>query len=109
MDEDNKIIGNNEIDKALKDFEEKSTREETEILNSPSVSSDIPKIVRLVIKLSGGTISSKQAEYFLFIVVVIALVISGVVLWQDSGLGKVVKNGQTVVPAGQTVTHPFAN
>ena len=77
MDEEIKIEGNLDINEALKEFEEKS---KTEALNYKAVKfysqTDTPKIVQLVIKWSGGTITQRQAEYFLLGLVVIMLALS---------------------------------
>lgn len=56
---------NQEIDAALKEFETKATVEQA---SSPQVvaSDDAPRMVRWVMKLSGGAITEqKQAEYVL--------------------------------------------
>ncbi|MES3032307.1 MAG: hypothetical protein V4699_03655 [Patescibacteria group bacterium] len=76
MPPDAKIPSNSEIDQALKEFELKSQAEE--IKKSPEVlkNSEMPKMVRLVIKWSGGSINEKQANYVLFGFVVIAIGIS---------------------------------
>jgi hypothetical protein len=77
MDEEVNIPNNLEIDKALKEFEIKSRTEQ--IQKTPEVfkNSDLPKMVQLVMKWSGGAIKEqKQAEYVLLGFVVVAISIS---------------------------------
>ena len=68
---------NIEIKEALKEFEIKSQAEQIqktpEVLKTP----DIPKIVQLVMKWSGGAIKEqKQAEYVLLGFIILAIIIS---------------------------------
>lgn len=79
MDQNNDDIGVDlqgklDIEKALKEFEVKSTSYKAmKFYNEPNT----PKIVKLVIKYSGGAISDeKQANYVLFGFVVVAIVVS---------------------------------
>ncbi len=77
MDEDIKIGGNEEIAEALKEFEAKSAVETQKKVVKAEASSDVPKIVRLVMKLSGGAIKEeKQAEYILLGIVILMLGLS---------------------------------
>ena len=75
MDEEIKIKGKEEIAQALKEFETKSAEsyKAVKFYNQTNT----PKIVRLVMKFSGGAIKEeKQAEYVLFGFVVVAVIIS---------------------------------
>ena len=77
MDENLDLTKNIEINQALKDFEKKSQAEEMQ--KSPEVlkNSDVPKMVQLVMKWSGGAIKEqKQAEYILLGFVVVAMAVS---------------------------------
>jgi hypothetical protein len=70
-----KIGENNEIEKALKEFQVQSSTV-SQPQKSPK-SSEVPKIVELVIKYSGGTIKGqRQAEYILLGFVVLAIITS---------------------------------
>lgn len=74
-----KIPNNSEIDKALKDFEmQASAQQAPQTEQIPKASgSDLPKMVQLVIKYSGGAIKEqKQAEYILLGLVVLMLALS---------------------------------
>ncbi len=80
MPPETKILDNSEIDQALKEFEAKSALEQAQKVakKDPEVV-DVPKMVRLVMKLSGGTIKEQRdAEYVLF---AFFLVIVGVSLY----------------------------
>lgn len=101
MLEDKTIKGNLEIDQALKEFEAKSNTEQTPQASSkaPDVTqkeepdikfetdsykavkfyneTNIPKMVQLIMKYSGGAIKEqKQAEYVLFAFAIIVFTIS---------------------------------
>jgi len=77
MDENLNFNGNLEIDKALKEFEVKSNIEQVKQAIATSQTSDAPKIVQLVMKISGGAIKDeRQAEYVLLGFVVVAIIIS---------------------------------
>ena len=101
MPEDKTIKSNLEIDQALKEFEAKSDAEQTPQASSkaPDVTqkevsdikfetdsykavkfyneTNIPKMVQLVMKYSGGAIKEqKQAEYVLFAFAIIVFAIS---------------------------------
>ena len=65
-----------DIDQALKEFEIKSRTEQKGETAETTVDSDTPKMVRLVIKYSGGAIKDqKQAEYVLLGVVILNIII----------------------------------
>ena len=110
MKEETNISNNSEIDKALKEFEAKS---ETEQTPEDSKSSEVPKhkvegiqfevpsygavkyynetttpkMVKLVMKYSGGAIKEqKQAEYVLLAFVIVALIISGFLVFGGSAV-----------------------
>ena len=79
MNEEIKIEGNQDIQAALREFEAKSAGEPNALHAAamPDVSPEIPKMVRWVMKISGGAITGqKQAEYVLFGFVVVAIGIS---------------------------------
>ena len=77
MDENLNFNGNLEIDKALKEFEVKSNIEQVKQAIATSQTSDAPKIVQLVMKISGGAIKDeRQAEYVLLGFVVVAIIVS---------------------------------
>lgn len=79
MPPDTKIPNNFEIDKALKEFEIQASAQQTPQAGQiPKASdSDLPKMVRLVIKCSGGVIKEqKQAEYVLLGLVVLMFALS---------------------------------
>ncbi len=66
MDEEVKIEGDLDIQKALKEFEAKSSVEEAQ--NAPEIAktAELPKMVQLIMKWSGGAIKDqKTAEYIL--------------------------------------------
>ena len=72
-----KIPDNSGINQALQEFEEKSSREEQQKIPKALQTSEIPKMVQLVMKWSGGAIQEqKQAEYVLLGFVVLAITIS---------------------------------
>ena len=90
MNEEINISAPAEISQALKQFEAESTP----VPQSPQVqiSPDMPKIVQLVIKYSGGSIKEqKQAEYVLFFFFILAM---GVSVFLFFGLG----HTKTTVP-----------
>jgi hypothetical protein len=77
MDEEIKIEGNIDINQALKEFEIKSTVEQVQKTAINKKTPDIPKMVQLVMKWSGGAIKEqRQAEYILLGFVVLAIIIS---------------------------------
>jgi len=78
MPPETKIPNSAEIDQALKEFEMKSSSvPQASTAQASAISSDVPKMVRLVMKLSGGAIKEeRQAEYVLLGVVVILIGVS---------------------------------
>ncbi|HTE48547.1 MAG TPA: hypothetical protein VK675_01405 [Candidatus Paceibacterota bacterium] len=65
-----------DIDQALKEFEIKSRTEQKRETPETSKDSDLPKMVRFVIKFSGGLIQDqKQAEYVLLGVVILIIIV----------------------------------
>ena len=80
MDEEVKIEGNIDIDQALKEFEAKSNAEVAQTpasAESGVKTAGLPKMVKWVIKLSGGAIKDQQtAEYFLLALVLVIIGIS---------------------------------
>ena len=71
------IPNNSEIDAALKEFEAKQNAEQKQKAPATSQNSDLPKMVQLVIKSSGGAIQErKQAEWILLCFVILAIIIS---------------------------------
>ncbi len=84
MNEDINIPNNNlEIDQALKEFEIKSQAEQVPQAPEISKTSEVPKMVQLVMKWSG--LEQKQAEYVLLGFVVVAI---GISLYLVFGGGK---------------------
>ena len=76
MDENLNLTENTEIEKALKEFEIKSQAEQVQKTPETSKTSDVPKMVQLVMKYSCGIIKDEiQANYVLlgFAVIVIAI------------------------------------
>lgn len=66
MTEEPEFQGNLEIEQALKEFEVKSSAEAIQQAPEISKTSDVPKMVQLVMKYSGGAIKEqRQAEYVL--------------------------------------------
>ena len=87
MDEENKIQPSAEIQKALKEFETKSAEsyKAVKFYNE----TDTPKIVKLVMKLSGGAIrEQKIAEYVLFGFVLVAIFVSLFLFFGIGGTNK---------------------
>ena len=78
MPPEQKIPNNSEIDQALKEFEAKSAPlQQAPAAQSSSLSDDVPRMVRWVMKLSGGSITEqRQAEYVLLGFTIIAIIIS---------------------------------
>src|SRR3989344_2187890 len=72
MDEGIKVGGNEEIEAALKEFKAKSAIEQLRPVVKTEIASDLPKMVQLVVKFSGGYIKDeKQANYVLFGLVIL--------------------------------------
>ncbi len=77
MDEEVKIEDKDEIEKALREFEQKSALQQMQKSPEALKNSDIPKMVGWVMKLSGGAIKEqKTAEYVLLALVVLMVIIS---------------------------------
>lgn len=77
MNDNLNLEKNIEIEKALKEFEEKSDAEQKQPVSPISKNLEAPKMVQWVIKISGGSIKNeKQAQYVLLIFVVIMIGIS---------------------------------
>ena len=77
MNEEINISSNIEIEKALKEFEVKSSTEEAQSNSEVAQTPDIPKMVGWVMKLSGGAIKEqRQAEYMLLGLVVLMFAVS---------------------------------
>lgn len=75
MDENLNLVGNTEIEKALKEFESKSQLEQAQaplLASNGAKTSEIPKIVQLTMKWFGVK-EQKQAEYILFGFVLIVI------------------------------------
>lgn len=75
------ISNNSEIDSALKEFELKSAEAEKNSNQYKAIKfyeqTDAPKIVKLVMKYSGGVVKEqKTAEYVLFAFVIITMSVS---------------------------------
>jgi len=75
MNENMDLNKNTEIEKALKEFEEKSSAEQAKKAPEVSKNSDAPKMVQLVMKWSGVK-EQRQAEYILLGFVVVAMIVS---------------------------------
>jgi len=83
------ISGNIEIQQALKEFELKSNVEEQQKSPETLKISEIPKMVQLVMKYSGGAIKEqKTAEYVLLGFVVLAIGVSLYLFFGINGSGK---------------------
>ncbi len=78
MNEEVNIPNNLEIDKALKEFEAKSSAiPQPQVGQVPIAYDETPKMVRLVMKFSGGAIKEqRQAEYVLLGFVVLMIILS---------------------------------
>ncbi|HCY17679.1 MAG: hypothetical protein UR62_C0008G0012 [Candidatus Nomurabacteria bacterium GW2011_GWF2_35_12] len=77
MDGDLDLSKNIEIEKALKEFEIKSQAEQTTQTPLVSQNTEIPKMIQVVIKYSGGSVKNeRQAQYVLLGLVIIMISIS---------------------------------
>ncbi|MEK7081213.1 MAG: hypothetical protein AAB902_02395 [Patescibacteria group bacterium] len=86
MDENIDISKNIEINQALKEFETKSSQEQVQQNIAAAPVSNVPKIVQLVMKCSGGAIKQeKQAEYVLLGFVVVAIIVSLFLVFRGRG------------------------
>lgn len=71
------LEGNEEIQKALKDFEVEDAPLQAKQVVLSSTSAEMPRMVRLVIKASGGLVKDqKQAEYILLTITIILFALS---------------------------------
>jgi len=75
MNENMELDENIEIKKALEEFEVKSSAEQEQKTPSDKKTSDVPKMVELVMKWSGVK-EERQAEYILLGFVVITIAVS---------------------------------
>ncbi len=76
MDPNTNLDQNAEIDKALKEFEEKDIAETQKSVSSAK-DSDTPGMVKFAMKYSGGLVKNEtQAQYALLGFVIIAIIIS---------------------------------
>jgi hypothetical protein len=77
MDGNLDLNKNSEIEEALREFDAKYKTEEMEKIPEISKNSEIPKMVQLIMKWSGGAIKEqRQAEYVLLGFVAVAIGIS---------------------------------
>ncbi len=78
MPPETKTPNYNEIDQALKEFEAKSQdMPQAGVAQAASVIDETPRMVKLVMKLSGGAIKEqRQAEYVLLGVAALAILVS---------------------------------
>ena len=90
MPPETKPSNNLEIEQALKEFEMKTGGDQAPTGQTPeNIDTDVPKMVRLVMKLSGGAIKEqKTAEYVLLGFVVIAISISLFLLFSDKNISE---------------------
>jgi hypothetical protein len=86
VDENIDLSKNIEINQALKEFEVKSDIEQVKQSITVSPTSDSPKIVQLIMKISGGAIKDeRQAEYVLLGFVVVAIIVSLFLVFSGGG------------------------
>ena len=120
MNEETNISNNSEIDKALKEFEAKNPEQAQKVSEIPKnkvegiqfeipsygavkyyQETDTPKMVKLVIKLSGGAIKEqKQAEYILLGFVVVTIIVSGFLVFSGGSKTKI------EAPPGYKIIYP---
>ncbi|KKT01152.1 MAG: hypothetical protein UW07_C0056G0004 [Candidatus Nomurabacteria bacterium GW2011_GWF2_43_8] len=75
--EEVKIEGSIDINEALKEFEEKTSQEQATKIVAAREFSNMPKMVKLVIKWSGGAIKEqREAEYVLLGFAILVFIIS---------------------------------
>lgn len=99
MNEESTISNNSEIDKALKEFEVKSQAEQMKKASEVSKDSETSKMVQLVMKWSGVK-EQKQAEYILLGFVILALVMSGFLVFGGRSKTKI------EAPPGYKIIYP---
>ncbi len=90
MDQDNENLG-------VK-FEEDKWKK-----SAPSFADETPKIVQLVMKWSGGTISENQAGYVLFGFVAVAIIVSLFLFFSGGGANDADLKLQKLYPPGSPV------
>ncbi len=98
MDEEVKIGGNIDLNQALKEFEAKSQAEQIPQAPEISKTSEVPKMVQLMMKWFG--LEQKQAEYILLGFVVVAI---GISLYLFFGVGS---RSNTSLPLGSKIIYP---
>lgn len=90
MGEDLDLSKNTDLNQALNEFQEKAVQKPAVQVGVASPDSELPKMVRLVMKLSGGAIKEqKQAEYILLGFVVLAILVSLFLVFSGGGGKKV--------------------
>ncbi|MFH1201199.1 MAG: hypothetical protein V1484_02670 [bacterium] len=95
---------NTEIDKALREFELKNQTEQAQKAPEVPQDSDVPKMVQLVMKWSGGAIKEqKQAEYVLLGFVILAISISLFLVFLGGNSGAIDLKQQKLYPPGSSV------
>ena len=102
MDENLNLTGNTDIEKALKEFEQKSASE-TGSYKAVKLYDETttPKMVQLVMKYSGGSIKSQRtAEYVLLGLVIIMFVFSFYLFFGSN------QGSNVPLPAGANVVYP---
>lgn len=96
------IQENEDIKKALEEFERKSKEEEMKFKIEESETSEIPRMVRLVMKYSRGYVKDqKTAEYVLLAFVVVAFALS---LFLIFGGGD--ESDKYTIPLGTRIIYP---
>ena len=103
MSEEIDLSKDAEIDKALKEFEEKSKIEEAKKTPKVLENSDVPKMTQLVMKWTGVK-EQKQAEYVLLGFVIIAITISIFLFIKSVG-----SKARFEAPPGYEIVYPEDN
>lgn len=94
MDEEVKIQDNIDIREALKEFEMKSSVEQTQNVKQVSAGSEVSGMVRLAIRFSGGAIKNqRQAEYALLGLVLLMIAVSLFLLFSGGEAPEVFPEG----------------
>jgi multidrug efflux pump subunit AcrB len=106
MSEEIKIPNNAEIEQALKEFEAQNTVQQAQKAPEISKNPDVPKMVNLVIKSSGGAVKDRrQAEWILFAVVCFIVLISIVILFRST---YVAPAAPTALPSDYNLYHNYS-